>query len=166
MQALELLFKAELQAIALRGVETGERRTEQVRVYLTPLEKAKLDEICGGVGISAFLRSLIFRDRPLVRRQPVPQVHRDLYIELSRIGSNLNQQTRALHSVLQQRQNLQNLDVIDGSIVQVDWRQLESLTTLLHEIRKALLPLDAAAEAAFSGEAVVVSSTASTSANS
>lgn len=143
LRQLEQLLKPELAAIAAIGVQTGEKRTEYVRVYLTPSEKAKLDERCEGIGTSTFMRSLLLRSRPLVRRQLVPQVNRDVYVELLRIGRNINQQTRALHEALQRTQSLSAVDAaMELLIAQNYWSQLEALTLLLHQTRKALLPLD------------------------
>lgn len=139
LRQLQQLLQPELAAIAAMGVQTGEKRTEYIRVYLTPSEKAKLAESCEGIGTSKFIRSLLLRSRPLVRRQPVPQVNRAVYTELLRIGRNINQQTRALHKALQQSQSLPALDV---RIVQDYQSQLEALALLLHQTRKALLPLD------------------------
>jgi|GEM_PF-1243626 len=139
LRQLEQLLQPELAAIAAMGVQTGEKRTEYIRVYLTPSEKAKLDESCEGIGTSKFIRSLLLRLRPLVRRRPVPQVNRDVYVELLRVGRNINQQTRALHEALQRTQSLPALDV---RIVQDYQSQLEALALLLHQTRKALLPLD------------------------
>ncbi|PSB26644.1 plasmid mobilization protein [Stenomitos frigidus] len=139
LRQLQQLLQPELAAIAAMGVQTGEKRTEYIRVYLTPSEKAKLDESCEGIGTSKFIRSLLLRLRPLVRRRPVPQVNRDVYVELLRVGRNINQQTRALHEALQRTQSLPALDV---RIVQDYQSQLEALALLLHQTRKALLPLD------------------------
>lgn len=133
--ALESLFKAELTAIAALGVETGEKRTASIRVYLTPAEKAKLSQNHVGIGMSDYIRSLLFRDRPLVRRDPLPTVNRDTYIELGRIGRNMNQQTRALYQALQQPD-----PAIDGVMLAAYQTQLEALTKLLRQIRQTLVP--------------------------
>lgn len=142
LRQLERLLQPELAAIAAQGVQNKERRTEYICVYLTPSEKAKLEERCAGIGTSKFMRSLLLRSRPLVRRPPIPQVNRDIYTELLRIGRNLNQQTRALHEALQQSQSLADRDAIRESIAQNYQSQLEALALLLHQTREALLPLE------------------------
>lgn len=95
LKTLEALLRQQLQAIAPHELAMREKRTERVIVWLTPSEKVVLAETCAGIGTSKFLRSLLFRARPLVRRQPVPIVNRETYIELGRVGQNVNQQTTA-----------------------------------------------------------------------
>ncbi len=139
LKTLEALLRQKLQAIAPHVLETREKRTERVMVLLTPSEKAILEETCAGIGTSKFLRSLLFRARPLVRRQPVPIVNRETYSELGRIGQNLNQQTRLLRSERQQASQAQDLA---PSLLSTNLAVLESLTLLLPQLQQALVPLD------------------------
>ena len=140
LNQLAASLRSELQAIGFAGL-TDERRSIRVPVYFTPSEKAKLDEVCAGMGISKFMRSLLLRSRPPSSRPLIPQVNREIYIELSRLGRNINQQTRALHEALQAVPSSPALDVLDASIVPAYLAQLEALMLLLQQVRQALVPL-------------------------
>jgi hypothetical protein len=70
-------------------------RTAIVRVRLTEEEKGRLDQIARemGLSLSGYFRRLAL-DRPLPSRRPIrpiPEVNQDLYVELRRVGVNLNQ---------------------------------------------------------------------------
>ncbi len=138
LKQLEAILRAELQAIAFSGI-AKENQSVAVSFYLTPSEKAKLDEHCAGIGISKFIRSLLLRSRPLAHRSPIPAVNRELYIELLRIGRNINQQTRALQAALQ---TIQPLPDLDPSITYTYLAELDALAMLLHQVRQNLVPVD------------------------
>lgn len=136
LRQLETLLRTELQAIAFSDT-LKETQSVEVSFYLTPSEKAKLNETCQGIGISKFIRALLLRSRPLTPRPIVPQVNREVYIELSRLGRNLNQQTRVLHEALQ---NVPDQQTLERSIVPAYLAQLEALKVLLLELRQSLVP--------------------------
>lgn len=141
LSQLAAILRAELQAVGFAGV-AKEKRLVEVSFYLTPTEKAKLDAVCAGIGISQFIRSLLLRSRPPTPRPLVPQVNREVYLELARIGRNMNQQTQALHEALQGVPPSQALDALNASITPAYLAQLEALTLLLQQVRQELVPLN------------------------
>jgi hypothetical protein len=80
--------------------EIAEDYSEKITIRITPREKQELLQRCQGVKVSSYIRAGLF-DYPVPRpRQVVPIVTRQMYIELNRIGQNLNQQTRSIHEAL------------------------------------------------------------------
>jgi hypothetical protein len=80
--------------------EKLEDYSEKITIRITPSEKRKLLERCQGIKISSYIRAGLF-DYPMPRpRQVVPVVTRQMYVELNRIGHNLNQQTRSMNEAL------------------------------------------------------------------
>jgi Bacterial mobilisation protein (MobC) len=88
---------------------TGERRTEHVGFYVTPSERAELEDAAKGQGaptLSGYARELLFRRSAAVvaatRRNPEAKAIMDALTaaayELSAIGNNLNQIARALNT--------------------------------------------------------------------
>jgi hypothetical protein len=74
--------------------------SEKITIRVTPSEKQKLLERCQGIKVSSYIRAGLF-DYPMPRpRQVVPVVTRQMYVELNRIGHNLNQQTRSMNEAL------------------------------------------------------------------
>jgi Bacterial mobilisation protein (MobC) len=87
----------------------GERRTEGLRVMLTPSERRELEEAVKGQGaskLSIFVRELLFRRAAAVvastRRNPeakaIMRALEAAAFELNAIGNNLNQIARALNT--------------------------------------------------------------------
>jgi hypothetical protein len=70
--------------------EKLEDYSEKITIRVTPSEKQKLLERCQGIKVSSYIRAGLF-DYPMPRpRQVVPIVTRQMYVELNRIGHNLN----------------------------------------------------------------------------
>lgn len=77
-----------------------EKRTVRVIFKLTPTEDQKLDDLSRGIGRSSYIRAGLF-DYPLPQtRGATTEISRDTYIELGRIGRNLNQQTKAINEAV------------------------------------------------------------------
>jgi Bacterial mobilisation protein (MobC) len=80
---------------------TGERRTDGLRLQLTPTERDELEAAATeqGATLSTYARELLFRRSAAVvaatRRNPEA---RALMQELNALGNNLNQIARALNS--------------------------------------------------------------------
>jgi hypothetical protein len=80
--------------------EKLEDYSEKITIRVTPSEKQKLLARCQGIKVSSYIRAGLF-DYPMPRpRQVVPIVTRQMYVELNRIGHNLNQQTRSINEAL------------------------------------------------------------------
>jgi hypothetical protein len=77
---------------------SGER-TAKITVRLTIGERRKLEERCQGISFSTYIRAGLF-EYPMPRpRVKVPIVNRQMYVELHRIGVNLNQQTKMINTI-------------------------------------------------------------------
>ena len=68
-------------------------KTHMVSVRLTDAERRKLSQICAvsGLPVSTVLRQLI--SGVTIRQRPPKELH-DLYAEINRIGTNINQIAR------------------------------------------------------------------------
>jgi hypothetical protein len=81
------------------GAEVASDRSERITIRLTIEERQELDQLSQGVPASTYIRNGMF-GYPMPRpRVPVPAVNREIYIELNRIGVNLNQQTKVVNSL-------------------------------------------------------------------
>jgi hypothetical protein len=95
--ALTASLRKELREVAPEKLEDY---SEKITIRVTPSEKQKLLERCQGIKVSSYIRAGLF-DYPMPRpRQVVPIVTRQMYVELNRIGHNLNQQTRSMNEAL------------------------------------------------------------------
>jgi hypothetical protein len=81
--------------------DTTDRRTVHVGFYVTPIERAELDERAAATGrsLSDFARLVLLSDA----KKPAPTIRdpaaiRALAVEISRVGNNLNQLTAVAHS--------------------------------------------------------------------
>ncbi len=81
-----------------RGDATRPARTAVVPVRLTPGERDGLQVKAksSGLSLSEFIRRAALKRR--LPPPPVPEINRRAYEELARIGNNLNQLLRAVHS--------------------------------------------------------------------
>ncbi|WP_430688298.1 plasmid mobilization protein [Leptolyngbya sp. AN03gr2] len=80
-----------------RKSSTGELRTLAVPVYMTPTERQDLGERAGSLSLSEYLLMTGLGQHVSQRRQrlPVPELNRLTYLELQKIGQNLNQIAKA-----------------------------------------------------------------------
>jgi hypothetical protein len=100
-------------------------RTAIVPVRFTPLEKARLDEITRemGLSISGYVR-LVVLGRPIPTRRairPIPEVNQDLYVEMRRIGVNLNEIAQRLNRTESpdRREILSVLELLAGAVADI-----------------------------------------------
>lgn len=93
----------------------SERRTVSVATKLTDEEAAKLDQLRGQMGRGEWLREAAFKRAP----SPIPEINRDAWAELSRVGGNLNQVAKKMNQG----------DEVDA----------EQVRALLDQVRNALL---------------------------
>lgn len=79
---------------------TPEERTVRVTFRLTKQEAELLEKYCNSVDRSRFIRAAIF-NYPMPRpRTMLPQIDRETYLELARIGNNINQQSRSMNEAI------------------------------------------------------------------
>ncbi|MGE4232031.1 MAG: hypothetical protein AB7F43_01765 [Bacteriovoracia bacterium] len=76
----------------------GERKTEVVPIRLTPAERDWLKCVAKNqaLSLSEYIRRAALKRR--LPPSPAPEINRKTYLELSRIGNNLNQLLRAIHA--------------------------------------------------------------------
>lgn len=84
-------------------------RTERHELLLTPDEKKKWMSKAqtNGLNLNEYIRSCVDKRRPSL---PLPPVNRVVAVELGRIGTNLNQQIRAMNTALASGQEINNVD--------------------------------------------------------
>ena len=72
-------------------------RTYMISVRLTDAERRKLSQICAvsGLPVSAAIREMI--GGITIRQRPPQELH-DLYVEINRIGNNINQIARTVNA--------------------------------------------------------------------
>ena len=72
-------------------------RTHMISVRLTDAERRKLSQICAvsGLPVSAAIREMI--GGVAIRQRPPQELH-DLYVEINRIGNNINQIARTVNA--------------------------------------------------------------------
>jgi hypothetical protein len=105
-----------------------ELRTAIVRVRFTPVEKGRLHEITREMGLSLadYIRRVVL-DRPLPSRRairPIPEVNQDLYVELRRIGVNLNQLAQRMNRAESpdRREILPVIEMLAGAIADIQMK--------------------------------------------
>jgi hypothetical protein len=118
-----------------RKSSTGELRDKAIRVHLTVSELEYLKERAGSLSLSEYLlKAGLGQAIPQRRkRQPLPQVNRELLLQVGRMGGNLNQITRACHLALRQ-----------GMVFPIDWQLLQSLQGQLRQLGQAIAGLNSA----------------------
>ncbi|RMH41268.1 MAG: hypothetical protein D6694_09135 [Gammaproteobacteria bacterium] len=117
--------------------ERRERRDRLLKIWLTASEEMRLKEISYSHGTTKarYARARIF-GLPVPRsrsRSIVPQVNRETYIQLARIGGNLNQQTRAIDRAIAHGEG------VDKSMLFECRQQLETLSELIRQVRLELI---------------------------
>lgn len=72
-------------------------KTHMISVRLTDAERRKLSQICAvsGLPVSAAIREMI--GGVAIRQRPPQELH-DLYVEINRIGNNINQIARTVNA--------------------------------------------------------------------
>ena len=78
-----------------KGKDDEDKRTITVSTRLTPAETARLDNLRGKIQRGTYLRLILMDTVPPY----IPAINRQAYVELSRLGSNLNQIMRAFNTI-------------------------------------------------------------------
>ena len=83
-------------------------RTHMISVRLTDAERRKLSQICAvsGLPVSAAIREMI--GGITIRQRPPQELH-DLYVEINRIGKNINQIVRKANAGFATKEDRQPL---------------------------------------------------------
>ena len=110
-----------------------EEKKENRKIFslrLSASERLELENKAAEVGLklSEYLRQTGLRKKI---RAKVPEINREMYLELGRIGNNLNQITKNCHIALQQ-----------GKEFNIDINLLQSLTDKLDEVRLSVIGIN------------------------
>ena len=99
---------------------------------LSPSERAVLEEKAKSCGLklSAYLREAGLKKKISSRVNRVPEINRATYVELGRIGNNINQIAKAA-----------NISVKRGMGCNVNPRELSALLALLKQIRLEVMAI-------------------------
>ena len=113
-----------------RRSPTGEAAVKPVTIRLTPSEHAEIKTKAGRLSLSEFFRRAgLGQPLPRVRhRPPVPEVNRLTYIELGRIGTNVNQLAKACNTAIRL-----------GYGCSIDPQRLEALAATIEQVRLDVL---------------------------
>lgn len=87
-------------------VAQSERRSRCIRIYLTPEEEAQILAKCQSLAASIYCRAKVLGESVARPRKQIPEINRKLYIELSRLSTNLNQMTREMNHAIVNGQEL------------------------------------------------------------
>ena len=83
-------------------------KTHMISVRLTDAERRKLSQICAvsGLPVSAVIREMI--GGVTIRQRPPQELH-DLYVEINRIGKNINQIARKANAGFATKDDMREL---------------------------------------------------------
>jgi hypothetical protein len=113
-----------------------QRRNIKITFRINREEERRLIERIGGVSYSQYIRAGLFgypRPRP---RPIIPQVNRLTYIELNRIGNNINQQSAAINRAV-----LMGLQPLDQN-TKIYLEELAALKELIAQTRREIAQVD------------------------
>ena len=107
-------------------------RRKNFPLRLSKAERAALEEKASeaGLKLSAYLREAGLNRTVRQRNNFIPQINRETYVELGRIGININQLAKAA-----------NTSVLKGLECNINTNELSELLALLQEIRLSVLGL-------------------------
>ena len=100
---------------------------------LSKSERAALEEKAkaAGLKLSSYLRQAGLNKTISTKQERVPEINRFTYVELGRVGNNINQLTKAAHKSLQR-----------GTDCNVNFGELSALLALLKQIRLEVMAVD------------------------
>ncbi len=114
-------------------------RKNKLSFVVSDEELDLLNTARGGIKLSEYLRSVIFKQRLTIPRANVPAINRETLVQLNRIGSLLNQQARALNTAkIQHTFSGISLEYLQHCIDKLSELELE-----LKELGRAIVLLNA-----------------------
>jgi hypothetical protein len=114
-------------------------RKNKLSFVVSDEELDLLNTARGGIKLSEYLRSVIFKQRLTIPRANVPAINREILVQLNRICSLLNQQARALNTAKIRN----NFDGISLEYLQQCLENLSELEQELKELGRAIVLLNA-----------------------
>jgi hypothetical protein len=113
----------------------GEVANKAITIRLTPSEHEQVQAQLGDLSMSDYFRraglSLKIPQVRSRRVRSVPAVNRETYVELGRIGNNINQLAKAC-----------NIAILNGNGCNIDPIQLRKLAAVIQELRLAVVAVD------------------------
>ena len=111
--------------------EPNPEKRKNWTLRLSPSERATLEEKAASVGLklSPYLREAGLK-KTIQPKNPIPEINRATYVELGRIGNNINQIAKAAH-----------ISIKRGTGCNVNPHELSALLTVLKEIRLQVLAI-------------------------
>jgi hypothetical protein len=114
-------------------------RKNKLSFVVSDEELEMLNTARGGIKLSEYIRSVIFKQRLPIPRASVPAINREILVQLNRVGSLLNQQTKALNIA-----KIQNkFDGITLEYIQNYFDKLSELERELKELGRVIVLLNA-----------------------
>ncbi len=114
-------------------------RKNKLSFVVSDEELEILNTARGGIKLSEYIRSVLFKQRRAIPRASVPAINREILVQLNRIGSLLNQQAKALNIA-----KIQNsFDEISLEYLQHCIDKLSELERQLKELGRAIVLLNA-----------------------
>ena len=100
-----------------KGANKTHNKDYMVSARLTAVEREKLRQLCAvsGLPVSAVLRQLI--SGVTIRQRPPGELH-ELYLEINRIGTNINQITRKVNAGFATKDDMKELKFLMRTIEQ------------------------------------------------
>ena len=104
---------------------------ENYQLRLLPSERSVMEQKAreAGLKLSEYLRSAGLNRTSKINL--VPEINRKIYVELGRIGNNINQLTKAAHKSLHR-----------GMGCNINPDELSALSTMLKQIRSELIAIE------------------------
>lgn len=104
-------------------------RKNKLSFVVSDEELEMLNTARGGIKLSEYIRSVLFKQRLPIKSATVPAINRETLVQLNRIGSLLNQQARALNTAKSQNS-------FSGISLQYLQQCLEKLSELEQEVKE------------------------------
>ena len=114
-------------------------RKNKLSFVVSDEELEMLNTARGGIKLSEYIRSVLFKQRLPMPRATVPAINRETLVQLNRIGGLLNQQAKALNTAKLKG----SFDEITPQYLQHCLDQLEELNQELKELGRAIVLLNA-----------------------
>ena len=114
-------------------------RKNKLSFVVSDEELQLLNTARGGMKLSEYLRSVIFKQRLPIPRATVPAINRETLVQLNRIGELLNQQARALNTA----KCLNSFSGISREYLQQCLDQLQQLERELKQLGRVIVQLNA-----------------------
>jgi hypothetical protein len=113
-------------------------RKNKLSFVVSDEELERINVARGGMKLSEYIQSVLFKQRLTILRASVPAINRETLVQLNRIGGLLNQQARALNTA-----KLQNsFDGISLEYLQQCLEKLSKLEQELKELGRAIVLLN------------------------